>query len=324
MGGWFSIVNNNQVGGITNDRLEITGINDPKLKKKLLFGKFAQLMKGGVGKKRIKKLCRDTAQIISDTCKGVVELVHFLFLQRNFKYVLLRKFSSDPLENQFGRFRQGCGSSYYLSVQQIVEKLNVYKSKLFLNKNKDAQSLEELSDPGHNCLKCEFQIFDSEVFCEKFDSLPESFDILQCHLEKYKKQQPDFLKVMVYCAGYVMRSADLMTDSELFDCTTYYYHDFKEYFDLIDMGCLQIPNDICFELCSFTIIFFEDLGSDLMVDLCRNSCKTIVSELKDHFDFKVNAKQIHALTNFMFSNFVKNASPKSNASNAKQLEKFKN
>ena len=115
-------------------------------------------MKGGVGKKRIKKLCRDTAQIISDTCKGVVELVHFLFLQRNFKYVLLRKFSSDPLENQFGRFRQGCGSSYYLSVQQIVEKLNVYKSKLFLNKNKDAQSLEELPDPGHNCLKCEFQI----------------------------------------------------------------------------------------------------------------------------------------------------------------------
>ena len=38
-----------------------------------------------------------------------------------------------PLEKQFGKLRQGCGGTYFITVQQMLEKVGIAKTKLLLN-----------------------------------------------------------------------------------------------------------------------------------------------------------------------------------------------
>ena len=42
-------------------------------------------------------------------------------------------FTSDPLEKQFGKLQRGCGHTYFITVQQILEKVRIAKTKLLLN-----------------------------------------------------------------------------------------------------------------------------------------------------------------------------------------------
>ena len=38
-----------------------------------------------------------------------------------------------PLEKQFGKLQQGCGGTYFITVQQMLEKVGIAKTKLLLN-----------------------------------------------------------------------------------------------------------------------------------------------------------------------------------------------
>ena len=38
-----------------------------------------------------------------------------------------------PLEKKFGKLRQGCGGTYFITVQQMLEKVGISKRKLLLN-----------------------------------------------------------------------------------------------------------------------------------------------------------------------------------------------
>ena len=71
---------------------------------------------------------------------------------------MLDIFSTDPLEKQFSKLRQGSGGTYFITVQQIFKKVNISKSKLLLNLNSDAvNDLFEI-EPGHHCKKCSFTL----------------------------------------------------------------------------------------------------------------------------------------------------------------------
>ena len=76
------------------------------------------------GSKRIKQLTRDVAYNSSHTCKGLVGLSTF------HEHVALGNFTTDPLEKQFGKLRQGSGRTNSITVQQALEKASIYKSKL--------------------------------------------------------------------------------------------------------------------------------------------------------------------------------------------------
>ena len=76
-------------------RAAIVSPDDSQLHFLTEFAKFAASLKGSHGK-RGKKLTADTATAIQHTCLGVVEMAKYL-LQTN-RYVLLGKFTTDPLE----------------------------------------------------------------------------------------------------------------------------------------------------------------------------------------------------------------------------------
>ena len=57
-----------------------------------------------------------TTSALADLCE------HLLFKdQTSFRFIMLGKCQSDPIEGRFGRYRQLCGANFYLSVRQIFE-----------------------------------------------------------------------------------------------------------------------------------------------------------------------------------------------------------
>ena len=69
----------------------------------------------GTQGKRIKQFSKDTVNAIHHTCNGLVDLCRNS-LSSSHKYVLLGQFTSDHLEKEFGKLRQGCGGTYFLTV----------------------------------------------------------------------------------------------------------------------------------------------------------------------------------------------------------------
>ena len=147
-------------------------------------------MKGGQGK-HCKQFTRDTAQAIHHTCNGIVSLCRSL-LRVSYNYVLLRVFSTDPLEKEFGKLRQGSGGTCFITVQQIIEKVKISKSSLLLSANVNIDSFNIKSGPS--CFNCSFLL--DENSAEIFDGLSE--------LESSVPE--DTKMVLVYTAGYITRN----------------------------------------------------------------------------------------------------------------------
>jgi hypothetical protein len=101
-------------------RSAITSPESTQLDKLWEFAEFAAATKGPRSK-REKKLTFDTGSAIEHTCKGLIDLARHLLQLQHCKYVLLGKFTTDPIERAFGKLRQGSGGTYFINVQQILE-----------------------------------------------------------------------------------------------------------------------------------------------------------------------------------------------------------
>ena len=128
----------------------ISSPNDNRLNILLQFGDMALNMCAEQGK-RIKQLSKDTATAIHQTCYGIVDLCRHL-LATSHKYVLLGQFTTHHLEKEFGKLREGCGCTYFINVQQIIEKLHIKQTSLLLSLNIDIDSFDVTS--GHECASC--------------------------------------------------------------------------------------------------------------------------------------------------------------------------
>ena len=153
---FWKILNVKSLGGVRrNDRLQavISDPEGPRLKTITEFGDMCKTMISQPGK-RIKQLTRDTAVAIYQTCNGLVELPRHL-LSTTHQYVVLGKFTTDKLEKSFSKLRQGCGGTYFITVQQILEKLNIQHAKLLLRHT----NMEHLPlEAGHTCPQCSYSL----------------------------------------------------------------------------------------------------------------------------------------------------------------------
>ena len=108
---WWKILNvKSRDRSVTkNDHLcaEIRDPKDLRLGTILNFGDMMFNM-AGPQRKRIKQLTKDTATAVRNTCYGLVELCKVL-LKTTHQYVLLWHFSTDSLEKDLSKFRQGSG-----------------------------------------------------------------------------------------------------------------------------------------------------------------------------------------------------------------------
>ena len=220
---------------------EITSPDDARLDYLLEMADMCKKM-GKVEKgKRRKSLTTDTSKAIYHTLNGIVELCkHQLATTHNF--VLLGIYSTDPLEKEFGKLRQGSGGTYFLSVQQVIEKLDINKTKLLLKLPADLPNLDV--DFGHECENCKYLLDDESS--EVFDNLPELEDKI---LHETKMS-------LVHIAGYVTRRDD-QTEKELLGLTTFYYQKYGHYTKSMDRGGLKVPSDTACQWTFFCYALFN-------------------------------------------------------------------
>ena len=102
--------------------------------------------------------------------------------------------------------RQGSGGTYFITVQQVIEKVDIEKTSLLLALKTDIDSLE--TSAGHKSTSCEFKLQEQDV--DKFDGL----DILEEFVSIDTKM------VMVHIAGCVTRTDPAPTEEEMLDVTT--------------------------------------------------------------------------------------------------------
>ena len=89
---------------------EIDSADDPRLAYLLEFAEMAHKMKKTGKGKRKKPLTIDTSKALVHTLKGLVELCKHQ-LATSHQFVLLGQYSTDPLEKEFGKIRQGSGGT---------------------------------------------------------------------------------------------------------------------------------------------------------------------------------------------------------------------
>ena len=151
-----------------------------------------------------KQLSQNTATAIHHTCNGIVSLYRLL-LATSHKYVLLGQFSTDPLENEFGKLRQGSGGTYFINVQQCIEKLHIKQKSLLSNQNLNMNKFDV--NPGHQCISC-------DISCKEGSEI---FD----NLENLEPSLSYEIKIaLVYIAGYITRN-----DNQPSECETHFYYE---------------------------------------------------------------------------------------------------
>ena len=204
-----------------SNRAAIASANDDSLSKLSAMGDFAIQIKKTEKGKRVKLLTRDNANCLDQTCYSLVQLSKYL-LDTTHQYVLLGNFTTDPLEKLFGKLRQGSGGTYFISVQQVLEKVTIYRTKLLLKFEKSSDELANLGS-DHSCPKCKF--LPSEGICNVIDNLPALCDSLTV----------DIKMSLVYIAGYIIR------EDENPDDTFYFYKAYGNFVKDINQGGLTIP-----------------------------------------------------------------------------------
>ena len=79
---------------------------------------------------------KETFTATHQTLTATVKLVEYLLDKKGFSYVLTGKFQSDPIERQFGRYRQASGGNYFISTRQVLESEKLIRVKNIVKFNK--------------------------------------------------------------------------------------------------------------------------------------------------------------------------------------------
>ena len=254
--------------------------------------------------KRSKTLTSDTSHALFHTLNGIVDLCKHL-LSTTHKYVLLGLFSTDPLEKAFGKLRQGSGGTYFLTCQQVMEKLDINKTKLLLRLNANLDNLSV--NIGHECDQCGFWLDDESA--EVFDNL----EYLEGKVLKETKMS------LVHIAGYVTRR-DHLTEKQLFDTTTSYYQKYGDYTKSMDRGGLNVPSDSACQWSIFCFILFESVKDKV----CRKSLANLFMVVSQMHTFNMDRHHANVLSNIFFKNYCNNSNPRSTKESKQKVLKLSN
>lgn len=304
---WWKILNVKQKGldVINKEPLQavVTNIDDDRLTFIESFGLMCLQMAGRQGK-RIKQLSTDTAKAVNTTCKGIVELTKDLLNNYDYEYVCLGRFTTDPLEKEFGKLRQGSGATYFINVQQVTEKIQIRKASLLLSLSAFNEDTDGATS-GHYCKSCTYSM--DEHISEVFDDLPKLEDSIS----------DDTKSNLVYIAGYVERKRQ-STSSGLED-TGMYYQEYGNYTEALNRGGLTIPTDSVCQWAFFCYILFNFVDDYV----CQVSLLHLFEKVSEFYDFKVSTKECRILANIFIKNYCKKQTPASQKEADQKLLKLR-
>jgi hypothetical protein len=112
-------------------------------------------------------------------------LCKFLFENYSFKYVLLGKFQTDPLEGTFGQYRQMCGASYHVSVSQVLESEKKIKVLDFLKVKSAVTGEFEIRSLFSNLNEVEFNDSTDDFINRTYGELDRHIDVISISNNEY-------------------------------------------------------------------------------------------------------------------------------------------
>ena len=126
-----------------------------------------------------------------------------------------------------------------LTVQQIIEKVNISKPSLLLSANVNVDSFN-IESP-HSCFNCSFLL--DENSAEIFDGLPE--------LESSVTE--DAKMVLDYIPAYITRNDSGSSEGKLLNGTSFYHQMYGQYLDVMYICGLNLTTD---NTCQWSIFWF--------------------------------------------------------------------
>ena len=233
------------------------------------------------GGKRIKTLTKDTETGLHHTLNGILELTRQQ-LATTHEYVTMNDYCSDKIEAEYGVIREGMGGTYFITVQNCMEKLVITKTKLLLQLNADVYNFSV--DIGHHCEKCKYLM--DENASEVFHSL-----------EELESKIPDATKMsLCHMAGYVTQKDPAETKEYLLDTTTFYFQKYGKYTDSLDRGGLKVPTDRACQWTFFGYIMFNAVKEVV----CRKSLSNLLVTISDIHTFNMERRHALVLSNIFF------------------------
>ena len=168
-------------------------------------------------------------------------------------------------------------------MQQVLEKLDIFKTKLSLKLNVDMSVLR--AEHGHCCEKCSFTL--------------DGVSLLN-QLEEEEKLIPEETKMsLVYVAGYVSRK-DEQSEQELFDATMFYAQKYGKYLHELDRGGLKIPTATLCQWAMFSYVMFNHIRHLV----CRTSLSDVLMSIAYTYGLdSISNKNAMILSNIFLNNY---------------------
>ena len=196
-----------------------------------------------------------------------------------------------------------CGGTYFISVQQVIEKTSIKHAKLLLRQGVYLETIE-----GHKCDACSWKLTLKE--CDIFEDLSDPVKIVD--LENSLDESCKL--VLVYIAGYIQRHYIYNDDNEG-GC----YNKYGSYLDNINRGGLVKPVDIMVQWVFICYFLFLNLHQ---MSLCRKSLSKYFIEISDTYGFGIENNHARILSNVLLNNFSKLSTPRSNKETGQKTLKF--
>ena len=127
---------------------------------------------------------------------------------------------SDRIENEFSIYRQGSGGNYLISVEEILNTLNLERLKLF-SKLEIEQNNEQLNNSSCQC--------DINDFEDEMSDLVEAAFTVASNLSSNERS------ILYFISGYVARKENLKSDPNVIKLPE------SEFTELVSRGKLRYP-----------------------------------------------------------------------------------
>ena len=196
------------------------------------------------------------------TLDALADISVHLIEKHGFRYVMLGKLQSDPLEGRFGIYRQVNGASYFFTVRQALQAEKKLRVLNILQKRR----LEDAATDGMSELK---ELSQSVVSSDDADVKWLS-DYLQFPDEPMS--DADDKTMVYYISGFVGRSISrsrkcvkcktlLVIESESFNPEDLDKTDGK-LFEILSRGGLARPSPLNLEMCNTVFGFFSQISDN--------------------------------------------------------------
>lgn len=129
-------------------------------------------------------LTKETHLALRLTTYALIEVSRYCLEELGFRYVLLGKFQTDPLEARFGKYRQLCGSHYNVSITEVFEA----EAKIRL------QSTLVLTDMPESSSACRTEP-NAEMLISKYN-----IQLTSSELQRPRQDTPALVYIAGYCA----------------------------------------------------------------------------------------------------------------------------